>query len=80
MRRVIAILSAAVLALIVVGADMSKADEQVICSPMSGVLIGPDGAPAAGVAVRREWDYNDKSGSDTVQTDSAGRFAFDAAH
>ena len=57
---------------------MSNAAEQYICSPMSGVLIGADGAPVAGAAVRREWSYNDTSASDTVRTDDAGRFGFDA--
>ena len=45
---------------------------------MSGVLIGADGAPAAGVTVRREWIYNDRSETTRVATDSAGRFGFDA--
>ena len=78
MGRVLALVCAAALLWVTVGGTMSKADAQYICSPMSGVLIGPDGAPAAGVAVRREWSYNNKNGTDRVATDSNGAFGFGA--
>ena len=76
MGRILVMLCAAALLLVTVGGTMSKADAQYICSPMSGVLIGPDGAPAAGITVRREWSYNDRTDTDTVATDGEGRFGF----
>ena len=78
MGRILVMLCAAALLLVTVGGTMSKAAAQYICSPMSGVLIGPAGAPAADVTVRREWSYNDQTATDTVVTDAAGRFGFDA--
>lgn len=56
---------------------MSKAADRYICSPMQGVLVGADGAPAAGITVRRMWNYNDRTENETVTTDAQGRFAFD---
>ncbi|WP_415920631.1 DUF6795 domain-containing protein [Tateyamaria sp. SN6-1] len=80
MRRLLVIVTAAALLWGLVGGTMSKADAQYICSPMSGVLIGPGGTPVAGATVRREWIYNSKSESDSVTTDAAGRFGFDAVN
>ena len=78
MGRLLALVCAAGLLLMTLGGTMSKAEAQYICSPMSGVLIGPDGAPASGVAVRRDWLHSGKSGSDSVTTDAEGRFALGA--
>ena len=77
MRRILVLMCAAALLWITIGGTMSKADTQYICSPMTGVLIGLDGTPAADVTVRREWSHNSKSAVDRVVTDSAGRFGFD---
>ena len=55
------------------------AKPMVLCSAFEGRLVHPDGRPAAGVPVRREWRWawNDRSGTDTSVTDADGRFEFD---
>ena len=78
MRRLLIIAIVAALGWAIVGGTMSNAAERLICSPMSGTLIGADGTPAAGVTVRREWIYDRKTGSDSVTTDADGRFALGA--
>ena len=78
MRRTLILASAAALVLAILGGTMSRAADRYICSPMSGTLVGADGAPAAGVTVRRDWIYDRKTGSDTAVTDGAGQFRFDA--
>ena len=78
MRRLLILATLAALSWAIVGGTMSKAAERLICSPMTGILIGPDGAPAAGVTVRRDWIHDRKTGSDRVTTDAEGRFALGA--
>ncbi|MEL7126125.1 MAG: DUF6795 domain-containing protein [Pseudomonadota bacterium] len=77
MRRILALICAAALLWVTVGGTMSKADAEYVTSPMSGVLIGPDGQAAGGVTVRRTWDWRGKSGEDRTVTDASGQFAFD---
>lgn len=78
MRAILVTAAVAVLLFFAFGGTMSKAETQYICSPMSGTVIGADGAPAAGVTVRRDWRHNKDSGSDQTTTDGSGNFAFDA--
>ena len=59
------------------GAGMAKSEEYV-CSAMTGLLVHPDGSPAAATVIRRDWDWHGKSGSSTATTDADGRFSFDA--
>ncbi len=57
---------------------MSKNPVQYVASPMQGVLIGADGAPAANVPVRRTWAWAGKRGEDRATTDGNGTFSFGA--
>lgn len=72
-----AALAVTLLFFVFTGAAMSRTAD-LICSPMTGVLVAPGGGPAAGAVVRREWSWRGKSGSDETTTDAEGRFSFDA--
>ena len=77
MRRILALFCAAALLWVTIGGTMSKAEAEYVTSPISGVLIGPDGQGAADVTVRRTWDWRGKSGEDQTRTDASGTFRFD---
>jgi hypothetical protein len=48
-------------------------------SEVEGVVVD-GGAPVAGAVIEREyvWEWNDKRGSDRIETDASGRFKFPA--
>lgn len=50
----------------------------ILCSPISGILLGNGGIPAAGVTVHRKWEWawTGATGSDSTTTDAEGRFSF----
>jgi hypothetical protein len=80
MKRLLAAVSVAVVALIAVmfGGQMAFGKTLVFCSALEGRLIESDGGPVAGVRVTRKWSdaYSGKAGSDATTTDDQGRFAF----
>ena len=65
-------------AFLVIGQTPMARAEEYLCSPMTGQLVTPDGAPVPDTPVRRAWFWRGKRGESATTTDAEGRFTFPA--
>ncbi|MBP0481633.1 DUF6795 domain-containing protein [Sagittula salina] len=71
---------AALAALLFIGSTSVARAKEYLCSPMTGQLVTPEGAPVPDTPVRRSWFWRGKRGEDSTVTDAEGRFSFGPVH